>query len=170
MRLFVAINLNDGTRSKLVELRNDLRSGSRRGSFSRDENIHLTLVFLGECDPAVAKAAMDSVEFSKFDLIMDHIGRFRRDGGDIWWAGVRACGRLLELHKDLTAAMSAAGIETDMRAYDPHVTLGREIRTDAKPRNIDEFGETVNKIELMRSERIDGTLTYTPIHERRATS
>jgi 2'-5' RNA ligase len=63
MRLFVAINFNDDTRSRLLALGEEIRSHSVRGNFSAPENLHLTLAFLGECDPqqtAAAKAAIDA--------------------------------------------------------------------------------------------------------------
>jgi len=47
MRLFVAINFNNETRAQLVSLRDELHSRSKRGHFSLDENLHLTLVFIG---------------------------------------------------------------------------------------------------------------------------
>lgn len=171
MRLFIAIDFNDAVRSKLTALRDELCSRSKRGRFTRSGNIHLTLAFLGECDDLrteAAKAAMDRTVFEPFKMTMDRIGRFRRDGGDIWWAGVRMDDGLLELHNDLTASLSSAGLETDGRTYEAHVTLGREVRTDERPRNIEEFGQTVERIELMSSERIGGELTYVRIHERRA--
>jgi len=49
MRLFIAINFNDSTRDKLRGLRDDLRGRAASGNYSKDENLHLTLVFLGEC-------------------------------------------------------------------------------------------------------------------------
>jgi 2'-5' RNA ligase len=54
----------------------------------------------------------------------------------------------------------------DERRFSPHITLGREIVTDVKPWEIAPLEETVNCIELMKSERINGKLTYTAIYER----
>jgi 2'-5' RNA ligase len=128
MRLFVAINFSADTKNKLITLRDELRAHSERGKFSPPENLHLTLVFLGECDgerTAAAKAVTDGVSFEPFDLTVERVGRFKRDGGDVWWAGVREEKALLDLQRDLT------------------------------DRLID--------IELMKSERVKGKLTYTAI-------
>jgi len=171
MRLFVAIGFNDAVRSRLTALRDELNSVSERGRFTRPENIHLTLAFLGECDDTrteAAKAAMDRTIFRPFEMTIDRIGRFRKDGGDIWWAGVRMNDGLFELHRDLTAALSSAGFEMEKRRYDAHVTLGREVRADAEQRNIAAFGQIIDRMDLMSSERIGGELTYTRIYERRA--
>ena len=168
MRLFVAFNFNDRTRGGLLALRDELRSGAGRGSFTLPENLHLTLVFLGECDmrqASSAKAAMDAVRFEPFDLTIGRVGRFGgRDGGAIWWAGVCVDEPLSELHRALTDNLAGAGFTLDKRKFSPHITLGRKVVTDAAPRRVEPFGEEVRKIDLMKSERIEGRLTYTPIH------
>ena len=170
MRLFIAINFNDSTRTRLLALRDELRFRSTRGNFSAPENLHLTLAFLGECDAkqtAAAKAAMDAVTFELFPVLIDRVGRFKRDGGDIWWAGVQASKPLLDLQSVLSDKLIASGFSLDKRKYSPHITLGREVLTDAEPLQVEPFGETVAGIELMKSERIGGKLTYTAIYEKR---
>jgi 2'-5' RNA ligase len=175
MRLFIAINFNDTTRSALLALRDNLRSYSKRGRFSLPENLHLTLAFLDECNAkrtAAVKAAMDTVSFEPFDIQVERVGRFKRGGGEwdappaIWWAGLRECKPLLDLQRELTDKLIAAGFALEKREYKPHITLGREIVTDAAPWQIEPFGETVTSIDLMKSERIDGKLTYTAIYGR----
>ena len=51
MRLFIAINFNNETRSRLLALCDELRANSRGGNFTSMENLHLTLVFIGEVSP-----------------------------------------------------------------------------------------------------------------------
>ena len=166
MRLFIAINFNNETRSRLLDLRDELRGKSQRGNFSMPENLHLTLAFLGECDSkqtAAVKAVLCTVSFKPFDITVDCIGCFKSDGGDIWWAGLRENKALSALHSELSEKLIAAGFSLDKRKYSPHITLGREVETDAKPWRIEPFGETIGMIELMKSERIRGKLTYTAI-------
>ncbi len=166
MRLFIAINFNPEIRSKLVSLADDLRSKSTKGRFSAPENLHLTLVFLGECDEkqaADAKSAMAAVKFKPFALDIHSLGRFKRAGGDIWWAGISKNKALAKLYDDLTKKLSEFGFQIEKRKFTPHITLGREIITKVSPRLFEEFGQTIDKIELMKSERIAGKLTYTAI-------
>jgi 2'-5' RNA ligase len=71
MRLFIAINFNTETRMQLLALRDELRIRSRRGSFTVPENLHLTLVFLGECDEAQTssvKKVMSTINFEPFPI------------------------------------------------------------------------------------------------------
>lgn len=173
MRLFIAINFNTETRSKLIKLRDELRNDSIKGHFSTSENLHLTLVFLGECNEKQTrdiKSAMNVIEFRPFEININSVGRFKRDGGDIWWAGVSYNKPLTSLYENITKKLTEFGFRTEKRKFSPHITLGREIFTNASPRKFKEFGQTVEKIELMKSERIAGKLTYTTIHEINANS
>ena len=167
MRLFIAINLNEATRSGLASLQDGLRETAARGRFSARENLHLTLAFLGDCGPAqtaAARAAMDGMQFAPFPLRIDRLGRFRRDSGDIWWAGVEASEPLLALQRDLTKELQGLGFQLEDRLFQPHITLAREVVTQEKERTVSPFGETVTQIDLMKSERMGGKLTYTAIH------
>lgn len=166
MRLFVAINFNSETRFRLLELRDELRSISEYGKFTLPENLHLTLAFIGEVSPKKVdkiEAILETVSFDPFDLAIDHIGRFKRCGGDIWWAGLRKCEPLMLLQREVTYKLALCGFEMDGRKYNPHITLGREVKTDVKPWNIEPLSEIVSKIDLMKSERINSRLTYTAI-------
>ena len=169
MRLFIAINFNDATRAQLLGLRDELRSRSEHGRFSTPENLHLTLAFLGECDgkqTAAAKNAMSATHFESFDISIERVGRFKRYGGEIWWAGVQMSKPLSDLHGALTDNLIAAGFTLEKRKFSPYITLGREVETNTAPRQTPAFGETVESIELMKSERINGKLTYTAIFSK----
>ena len=169
MRLFIAINFNDETRTRLLTLRNELRLRSERGNFTAPGNLHLTLVFLGECNErqaTSAREALDGLVFEHFDVRIDRVGRFRRSGGDIWWAGVQDNTVLSNLYHTLSSALAAEGFAVEKREYSPHITLGREVVADCLPWRIEPFGETIHSVDLMRSERIQGKLIYTPIYRR----
>lgn len=48
MRLFLSIPLDEKTRREIIAIRNKLRNHAESGRFTQEENLHLTLVFLGE--------------------------------------------------------------------------------------------------------------------------
>jgi len=171
MRLFFAVNFSEEMKSKLIALRDELRSKSARGNFSAADNLHLTLSFLGECDAkelTAAKAVLDSLTVEPMEVSIDCIGRFKRDGGDIWWAGISKNEALFALQRDLTDKLLSVGFKLENRRYSPHITLAREVLTDAQPWRITSFGETIHSVELMKSERIQGKLAYTAIHRNRS--
>ena len=170
MRLFIAVNLDEDSRRRLAALRDTLRSRSTRGRFTISENLHLTVAFLGECDPMKTnkiKDAMDSIQYEPFSLSIDRVGRFRRDGGDIWWAGTTDNETLKEMRSALVKELKAEGIDIEER-FDAHITVAREVCTDERPHEVEPFTFKVDSVDLMRSERIDGILTYTVIHTKGA--
>ena len=167
MRLFVAVNFNENVRSKLIFLIDELRLNSKRGSFVLPDNLHLTLAFLGECNDKQTdsiKKAMDEVCFESIDLVIDNIGRFKRNDGDLWWAGIQNNDILYELQRNLSNNLIRAGFNIDNKKYKPHITLGRKVISILAPYRTEPFGQSVSKIDLMKSERINGILTYTSIY------
>ena len=171
MRLFIAINFNDDTRTRLLNLRDELRSRSVRGNFSSAENLHLTLVFIGEVNPKKIdkiKTILDTITFSPFDVMIERLETFSR--GTLWYAGLREDKPLMMLQREIEHKLALCDFEMDGRKYTPHITLGREVVTDAAPWQIEPFGETVTSIYLMKSERIGGKLTYTAIHTKKSDS
>ena len=172
MRLFIAINFNESTRNELIALRDNLKHNSTKGRFTLDENLHLTLIFLGECDSGqkdTAIAVMESVSFEPFFIEVDRIGRFKRNGSDLWWAGVEESKQLLQLQQDLADKLRFTGFSVEKRKHNPHITLGREIITTEKDRSTLSFGETVMQIDLMESTWISRKLTYVPVYGRKGT-
>jgi 2'-5' RNA ligase len=175
MRLFVAINFNEEIKDYLTSAIQELKKASSGGNFTHRENLHLTLVFLGELNPdkvGEIKSAMNRVGASPFQLSFSGFGRFKRRGGDIHWAGVEKNQGLTAIQKKLAFELETAGFALEDREYSPHMTLGREVRLSDP--SVDIYGElaaenkemTVNRISLMKSERIDGKLTYTEIYGR----
>ena len=77
-----------------------------RANWSRRENLHLTLEFLGEVrDTAPVVEAMERVKAHKFSICFTDTGRFRRDGGDIFWLGVARTEPLMLLQAQLHEAL-----------------------------------------------------------------
>ena len=167
MRLFIAINFDEETREKIIAVQQRLRVLGT-GNFSQPENLHLTLAFLGEVDSAQVGAvrhAMDRTTVRPMSLTFDHVGRFKRDGGDIWWIGISENRLLLSLQKELSGHLADAGFRLEDRRFSPHITLAREVRLATQLEYSallgSAFSTQASTISLMRSERISGRLIYT---------
>lgn len=173
MRLFIAINFEEEIKNRLCEAIGQLRDDSLQGNFTRRENLHLTLVFIGETQRVEdIKHAMDAVRAEPFSLKIGGLGRFKRQGGDIYWMGVEKNYTLTAIYEQLYDELSRAGFRLESRAYKPHLTLGREVvLQDGFDRNafdkaFPQMTVQVEKISLMKSERIGGKLVYTDIYDR----
>jgi len=125
-RLFVSLDLPDGVAKSLVRL-NPGVSGVR---WLAPDQFHLTLAFLGNVVAAAEEklcAKLRAIQFASFFLPLHGVGCFPTRGRPkIIWVGVgRGHPHLFQLHKRVTDAALAAGIETDLRPWRPHVTLAR---------------------------------------------
>jgi len=176
-RLFISINCNDETKSRLLSVQTKIKSLSLKGNFSRPEIIHLTLVFLGETPegqvPAICSTIKDALRspIAPFTLVFSQTGCFTHSGKELWWIGAEnadpSLGTLKNLRQRITGGLSAKGVAFDNRAFNPHITLGREIKHNT-PIVIDrqEIIFPVNRISLMKSERLNGMLVYSEIFEQ----
>lgn len=169
MRLFIAINFTEEDKRILSHAAEVLKQNSRKGNFTRKENFHLTLAFLGEIQPSKVSGirhVMDKAAKEPFDFEIGGLGRFKRTGGDVYWLGVEKKPELMELAERLISGLREAGFDIEDRAYKPHMTLGREVllNCDAKSLDMPKLICNVHRISLMKSERIKGVLTYTEIY------
>lgn len=92
------------------------------------ENLHLTLVFLGNCPEPALQAAHDGFEAlreRRFGLSLQGLGLFGKDRPHTAWAGVAPSPALLHLQAKVETIARRAGCPVDARKYLPHVTLGR---------------------------------------------
>lgn len=92
------------------------------------ENLHLTLVFLGECPELALEAAHEGFEAlreARFSLSLQGLGLFGKDKPRVAWAGVAPSPELMHLQAKVEGIARRAGCPIDARKFTPHVTLGR---------------------------------------------
>lgn len=173
MRLFIAINFSEPVKDSLTGWTTKLKDNGAHGNFSRRENLHLTLAFIGETTNVdKITQAMDNVSAESFELTVGGFGRFRRNGSDICWIGVEKNDMLFSIQNQLSTALRLAGFPIENRAFKPHLTIGREVEFpsgfdfNAFAGQVASVTMQVQKISLMKSERINGKLTYTAIYEK----
>lgn len=125
LRLFVALRPPPSIRERLF----DLMDGIPGARWQDDEQLHLTLRFVGEVDERTGEdlaAALAAVHAPVPSISLAGVGRFgdRRRGGALW-AGVAPHDALASLHRKVDRACLRAGLPPEGRAYLPHITLAR---------------------------------------------
>src|SRR5262245_15518533 len=94
MRTFIAIEIPAEIRSALAALQTDLRRAGADVSWTKPENVHLTLKFLGEVDESrigeIEKVCVSSAaEFKLFTLSLKDTGVFPNlRQPRVLWAGL----------------------------------------------------------------------------------
>ncbi len=160
MRLFIAVNLSASMKAALINAQNEMYDGGIRGSYTREENLHLTLAFIGEVpDAEPVLDALSGVSFSPFEMALEGLGCF----GDLWWAGMRASPALEALARRIRHALAEHGIPFDRKRFSPHITLIRKARGQMPGIQLENAAMTVDAFSLMRSDRGRNGMIYSEL-------
>jgi RNA 2',3'-cyclic 3'-phosphodiesterase len=132
-RTFIAVELEQFTRDRLRGLQEQLSSAAEGVKWVEPENLHLTLIFLGEVDerqlPKVCSAVADaSAPLEPFAFTLAGLGAFpmpRRPRTLIAKVSEGA-EQLIALHAAIEAPLLDLGCyRREGRPFSPHVTFGR---------------------------------------------
>jgi len=125
LRLFVALRPPPPIREKLI----DLTDGVPGARWQDDEQLHLTLRFIGEVERPQAEdvaACLAQVHAPTPMMALSGVGQFGKRGRtDTLWAGVVPREPLAHLHRKVDQACVRAGLAPEGRAFVPHVTVAR---------------------------------------------
>jgi 2'-5' RNA ligase len=133
LRTFIAVDLGEAIRARCVALQEKLAHAAAGVKWVGPENLHVTLLFLGEVVdrdvPAVIRAVAEATgRHDAFPLGVEGVGCFPNSRRPrVVWAGVGAgAAGLVALHEALEPPLLALGCyRREERLYTPHVTLGR---------------------------------------------
>mgnify|MGYP000943015972 CR=1 FL=1 len=177
MRLFIALNFNNEVKAQIKNIINKVKSNSVQGSFVNEEHMHLTVEFLGEIQKervCLVKELMDTLKFEEFTLGLTRLGYFKKREGKTYWLGIENNHDLNSLHRSLHQRLLDKGFKLEDREYKPHITLGRKvILKDSFDASVIDGTKSkilidINKIDLMKSELVDGRLVYSVLYSRQA--
>ena len=163
MRLFIAIPLDADMCRAVQSVQAEFRRSGVRGNYTRPENLHLTLAFIGEYpDPDAVLEAMAAVPPRPFRLRLEGVGAF----GDLWWIGLEQSAGLEAYVRALRRALAGAGIPFDRKRFSPHITLVR--RAECGPKGmpgvaVPRAQMDAPRVVLMRSDRGRDGMIYTEI-------
>jgi len=179
-RIFCAVELPDEVRARLqehiVRLRKEVPDAA--ASWSRVENIHLTLKFFGNVEvDRIAKisaaATRTTEQFSTFEIEVGKTGVFPRPSrAQVLWIGVNdPSGNLSALQKTFETECAAAGFEKEDSAYRPHLTIARLRKPESARRlaethlnmNFEPIAVKLNDLIIFRSELSSKGSRYTAL-------
>ena len=123
-RLFVAIRPPQEIRDLLIDAMDD----SPEFRWQEEEQLHLTLRFVGEVERPIAEdlaAALAGIRAEPFELRVSGVGRFEQRNSGALWAAVEPKPPLAALAAKVERVCQSAGLAPERRAFHPHITLAR---------------------------------------------
>lgn len=106
--------------------------------------------------------AVSEVEFEPFTMTLGKLGTFSTKNGVIW-CGIKESEPITAIANKLRERLSANGISYSSLAFSPHISLVQhptQIITDIE---VPEVSIKVERIFVMKSERINGELIYSEL-------
>ena len=123
-RLFVAIRPPRYIRDLLIDAMDDTPDFR----WQDEEQLHLTLRFVGEVERPVADDLADAlarVRSRPFDIRVKGVGRFEQRNSGALWAGLEPKEPLAALAAKVERTCVGIGLKPERRAFHPHITLAR---------------------------------------------
>jgi 2'-5' RNA ligase len=178
-RIFFAFDIDEATRGRIVSAAEGLHSLPGRITWTKPQNLHVTMNFLGDvpdesiaglCDLAREAVgdwdqALDEVTFTVGPLICFPPHKRTR----MIWAPVGEGNDVLaSLHAELNQALAAGGWRSESRPFKGHVTVARIKSADieAAVRQLPDDGlgtVTTTEMTLYQSKPMPGGPIYTPL-------
>ena len=132
MRTFIALPLNEKLRQSLSALQSELKTVSTGIRWVTPQNIHLTLLFLGDISedmviPLSKTLDMVGNDNAPYAIDVSGIGFFGKARSPrVIWAGLHGeLHHITVMQEQIVAAVQAVGCQYDKKPFKPHLTIGR---------------------------------------------
>jgi 2'-5' RNA ligase len=147
MRTFVAVEIqNNDVLDSVAKLQSDLKIKAKPVS---KENMHFTLLFLGEVTDEIAPKIMEelkSITFSPIQVSFNGVGAFPNPRFPrVIWIGVdeTAAQNLVKLAKQVEEKLAPLGFKSD-KPFKPHLTIFR-IKN-----NVDDISKELDRLKTIQ--------------------
>ncbi|OGW84245.1 MAG: 2'-5' RNA ligase [Omnitrophica bacterium RIFCSPLOWO2_01_FULL_45_10] len=184
MRTFIAIELSAQIHESLAQIQAHLKYSGADVKWVENNNIHLTLKFLGEVDDKKVeevKANLEAIakETRPFEITLKDVGAFPKiDYPRVIWAGLdKGVQESKVLAEKIDEALSGIGFEKEARPFAAHLTIGR-VRSPKNKAALKEKilslhstsyaacpKQSINSIFLFQSTLTPSGSIYTKLHE-----
>ena len=123
MRLFISLNFDANTVESLCNLQSMLRDNGVEGNFTKPQNLHMTLAFIGEYGkPDDVLDVMEEVPFRYIPICFSDVYVHR----EMVLVSIAHNPGLESYVRRLRRALAEKGIPFDRKNFNPHITLVRK--------------------------------------------
>jgi 2'-5' RNA ligase len=139
IRTFIGVDIGEAIRHRVVALQDKLAQAGTKVKWVEPENLHVTLLFLGEVEDReilnICRAVGETVAIHPaFAMTIERVGSFPspRRPRTIWVGVSQGTPELCTIYESLEAALLKLGCyRREERKYTPHITLGR-VRSEGR--------------------------------------
>ena len=168
MKLFIALLFEDNIKDQIYDWLEEVEAVSVSGNFSNYDNLHLTIIYLGDTNPdmyQVIKTKLQEIVIQRFSYQTTEIDCFKKNKPKkIVYLGVKHSDPLKRLYNQVVLKLRELDLVIPTNRYTPHITLGRQVAListdDLTKVRVKPLIIQANRISMMESTRIDGELTY----------
>jgi 2'-5' RNA ligase len=136
IRSFIAIEIeNEETLKKIIKLKHDLENLGLDGKFVEDENIHLTIRFLGEVAISTIEQIKEVLNYvtsviKPFEIRIAGLGAFPNTHRPrvIWVGIISGFEKLAGIRRIIDSEIVKRGlkdVQRDRHEFSPHITIAR---------------------------------------------
>ncbi|MCQ2411873.1 MAG: RNA 2',3'-cyclic phosphodiesterase [Sphaerochaetaceae bacterium] len=122
MRLFVGLPIPMDIAHQLAQIAKG-HGSTKSDSYSRPDDMHITLKYLGEADDCAIDARLRQIAYGSFNVDLTKSGVFEAKPQNVLWAGVSDVADNLGNLKALVERSLGDVIPIDERTYRPHISL-----------------------------------------------
>ena len=168
-RLFIAIPIPEQIKNKII----NITKLPRNFRLTKSDNIHITILFLGDTDENSITDITDKLNESlrycnSFELEISKYDQFPSGGYPriIFLTGNNGKNKLLYLANDIRTKLKKIGF-SDKKSFKYHITIARQKFKDDEPIRLPEINDPinfyVNKVILYKSDLKPGGPVYTSL-------
>jgi 2'-5' RNA ligase len=124
-RLFISIDMPEQVQDQI----SDLYTAIQGARWVPQDQLHITMRFIGETDTATETsiiASLEHIRFEPFHIAVRSTGFFPlRKDPQVLWIGIEKSQELEKLQCSIERSLTSLGIKADSRTFHPHVTVAR---------------------------------------------
>lgn len=179
MRAFLAVDLNDSLKRKVLEVQGKVKEANSIVKFVEKENLHFTCKFFGEISgektDTISQIIEEKIEkFKPFQIKIRGTGVFPHYGHvRVIWLGLEDPEYFSRILKDFDEEFKTIGFKKN-KSYIPHLTIGRVKGSKNKEALVSKIKEMegmkigsmkVDRMQLKKSELTPEGPVYTSVKE-----
>lgn len=167
MRCFIAVDIPEMVKKEVMRATERARKSHRDLKWVEEENLHITLKFLGEVEREKiekVKRVLDMITRAEapFNLTTSEFGTFPKRGAlRVFWLGIEGdLDEIKKLQERIEKELLKIGFDREDREFTPHLTLARAKRYSRERVTLDDLD--LNEVKG-KSFRINEVVLYESI-------